>query len=182
MSAQHRIDPEHDAVRDLLRVVGPGMVVVGLIFTLVGVGSFFSSFGTFSPPSYFWCAFVGIPLIGVGAGICKFAFMGAVSRYIADEVAPIGKDVINYMAGETQDAVREVATAMGDGLRGTAPAEQGRVAVCPKCHTANEASAHFCKGCGAPLTKSLRCPACGQANDADARFCDHCGRALSTQY
>ena len=69
------------------------------------------------PPRFFWCAFVGLPLMGLGGTICKFAFMGAVSRYIANEVAPVGKDVVNYMAEGTKGAVRDVAVAVGDRLR-----------------------------------------------------------------
>ena len=115
------MDPQHDQIRSLLRAVGPVILVVGIIFTIVGFGSVLSTaFGrpTFGPPRLFWCAFVGIPLMGLGGVICKFAFIGAVSRYIADEVAPVGKDVVNYMAEGTQDAVRTVAAAVGEGLRG----------------------------------------------------------------
>jgi hypothetical protein len=172
-------DPGHNDVRDLLRTIGPLVVGVGAIFTIIGIGSFFAAFGTFQPPRYFWCAFIGLPLVGVGVAICKFAFMGAVSRYIADEVAPVGKDVINYMAEGTQDAVRSVASAVGEGLRGGAPGHEAQGIHCPKCNTANEASASFCKGCGAPLARSKPCPSCGEPNDPDARFCDHCGKALA---
>jgi hypothetical protein len=173
------LDPGHNDIRDLLRVVGPVVLAVGVIFMIVGIGSFFASFGSFGPPRYFWCAFVGIPLMAVGGAICQYAFMGAVSRYIADEVAPVGKDVINYMAEGTQDAVRTVASAVGEGLRAGSPGQEAHGIHCPKCDTANEASANFCKSCGAPLARSKPCPACGESNDADARFCDHCGKAMA---
>ena len=74
------LDPGHNDIRDLLRVVGPAVLAVGVLFMIIGVGNFFASFGTFQPPRYFWCAFVGIPLMGVGMAICKFAFIGAVTR------------------------------------------------------------------------------------------------------
>lgn len=51
-----QIDPEHSQTRDSLRLVGPAVVVVGMIFAAIGIGSFFSSFGGFEPPRYFWCA------------------------------------------------------------------------------------------------------------------------------
>jgi hypothetical protein len=172
------IDPQHDDIRSLLRFVGPSVVFVGLIFTLIGIGNFFSSFGSFQPPRYFWCAFIGLPLLALGSGICKFAFMGAVSRYIADEVAPVGKDVVNYMADGTQDAVRTVAAAVSEGLHAGASREQEPAVRCPKCETDNAPGAHFCKTCGAPLANPTACPSCGKPNDPDARFCDHCGKAL----
>ena len=173
------LDPGHDDVRGLLRTVGPVLLLAGLIFMAVGVVSFFSAFGSFGPPRYFWCCFVGIPLMAIGGAVCKFAFMGAVSRYIADEVAPVGKDVINYMADGTQGAVRQVAAAVGEGLREGTAGQAAPSARCPQCHTVNEASANFCKSCGSPLTKSAHCPACGGANDPHARFCEHCGKGLS---
>ena len=176
MSSQ--IDPQHDSTRALLQVVGPGVVLVGVIFSIIGIGSFFSSFGSFQPPRYFWCAFVGFPLLGLGGAICKFAFMGAVTRYIADEVAPVGKDVVNYMADGTQGAVRTIAAAVGEGLRGDSPAEDARVVVCRACHADNEASANFCKACGRPLEKPKPCPGCGELNDPSARFCEHCGKPV----
>ena len=172
------IDPQHNATRDLLRVVGPAVVFVGLIFSIIGIGNFFASFGSFGPPRYFWCAFVGFPLIGLGSAICKFAFMGAVGRYMADEITPVGKDVFNYMADGTKDAVRDLASAVGEGLRGDAPSKEVQVVRCRNCSTENEISANFCKSCGASLAKPESCGNCGELNDPDARFCDNCGKAL----
>jgi hypothetical protein len=174
-----QIDPRHTEIRDTLRVVGPAVVVVGLIFTAIGLGSFFSAFGTFEPPRYFWCVFVGFPLIALGIAICSYAFMGAVSRYMADEVAPVGKDVVNYMAEGTKDAVRDVAAAVGEGLRAGGPSQEARVVRCHKCNADNETSANFCKACGAPLAKTKPCPSCGELNDPDARFCDNCGKPVA---
>jgi hypothetical protein len=180
-----QIDPQHDAIRALLRVVGPGVVLIGVIFSLVGIGSFFSSFGSFQgsfgrpePPQHFWCVFVGFPLLGLGGAICKFAFMGAVSRYIADEIAPVGKDVVNYMADGTQGAVRTIAAAVSEGLHADSTEERARGIVCQACSTENEASANFCKACGRPLPTSRPCPGCGELNDPSARFCDHCGKPM----
>ncbi len=173
-------DPQHQAIRALLRVIGPCIVLVGAIFTIVGFGSVFSTMGSLSsgPPRYFWCIFVGFPLLFVGGAICQFAFMGAVGRYMANEGAPVGKDVVNYMAEGTKGAVRDMAAAVGEGLRGGASTKEVRVVRCHKCNADNEESANFCKACGAALAKSKPCPGCGELNDPDARFCDHCGKAM----
>ncbi|MCI0492222.1 MAG: zinc ribbon domain-containing protein, partial [Planctomycetes bacterium] len=95
------------------------------------------------------------------------------------EVAPVGKDVVNYMAEGTKGAVRDMATAVGEGLRAGTPAKEVRIARCYKCNADNEATANFCKGCGTPLVKTKPCPSCGELNDPDARFCDSCGKAVA---
>jgi hypothetical protein len=176
------IDPQHSDIRDLLRVVGPLVVGVGLIFTIIGMVSFFSAFGGGGVPSQFWCAFVGLPLLGIGAGICKFAYIGAVTRYIADEVAPVGKDVVNYMADGTKDSVRDMATAVSEGIIAGSQnhhhVARAEGVVCPKCDRLNDAEAAFCKYCGETLSRTLVCPHCNKQNDPDARFCNHCGKAL----
>ena len=120
----NQIDPEHNQMRDLLRVVGPVVCVIGAIFTAIGLWSFFSAFGGGGPPRYFWCGFVGLPLVSIGSAICKYAYIGAVTRYIANEVSPVGKDVVNYMAEGTKGAVREMAAAVGEGLRTRASSEE----------------------------------------------------------
>lgn len=170
------IDPRHDEVRSFLRVLGPGISGIGLILMVVGLGSFFSSFGGFEPPRLFWCAFVGMPLLAVGIGISKFAYLGAVARFIASEAAPVGKDVTNYMVEGTRGSIRDVATAIGEGI---AAAQSPEAMHCQKCGTENESSSNFCRECGSPLTKTKHCAKCGEANDADARFCDNCGTVVT---
>src|SRR5262245_19480900 len=169
-------NPEQDTIRTTLRTIGPAIAIVGLLFTIVGVGSFFSSFGSFEPPRNFWCAFVGLPLMAVGIGISKFAYIGAVTRYLANEVAPVGKDVTNYMVDGTKDSIRDVAAAIGEGF---AAAHSPHGLRCQKCGTENEASANFCRECGSPFAKTKRCEKCGESNAADAHFCDHCGAAVA---
>jgi Double zinc ribbon len=171
------LDPRHLRARSGLRVVGLVVALVGLVFTIIGLVSFFASFGTGEPPRSFWCAFVGLPLLGVGAAICKFAYLGSISRYMANEVAPVGKDVVNYMARGTKGAVRDMAAAVGEGLR-SGEADEARPVRCPKCDAANGAGSNFCAACGAPLTKAAPCPSCGGLVDPGARFCPSCGQAV----
>jgi predicted amidophosphoribosyltransferase len=83
------------------------------------------------------------------------------------------------MAEGTKDAVRDVAAAVGEGLRAGGPSQEARVVRCHKCNADNETSANFCKACGAPLAKTKPCPSCGELNDPDARFCDNCGKPVA---
>jgi hypothetical protein len=180
MDMSQNLDPHHRETRAILRIVGPGIALVGLVFVIVGIASFFASFNSHSMPRRFWCVFVGMPLLGVGVGISKFAFLGTVGRYVAGEVAPVAKDTMNYMADGTKGAVRTMATAMGEGLRagmGDKDTTMAERQTCSSCGEANDDTAKFCKSCGKPLAKT--CAACGQANDADAKFCDNCGGRLA---
>ncbi len=172
------IDPNHQETRMFLRFLGVLLVIVGAIFFIIGIVSFFSAFGSHGPPRYFWCAFIGMPMLGIGISICKFAFMGKVSRYVAGEVAPVGKDVVNYMANETRDTLREVAAAAGEGFRNGKGTDNKRI-ICHKCNTDNDISAKFCNNCGASLKKSVKCSECGELNDPDAKFCDNCGKSIA---
>jgi hypothetical protein len=108
--------PQHNTIRTMLRVGGPVVAGLGLIFTIVGFGSFFSSFGSFDPPRYFWCAFVGLPLLFVGFVMCMFGYLGAFYRYFAGEAAPVAKDAVNYMGEGVQPGVKAVAKAVTEGI------------------------------------------------------------------
>ena len=55
-------DNSHQSKKTFLQILGPLVLLIGGGFTVVGLNSFFSSFGTFGPPSYFWCAFIGLPM------------------------------------------------------------------------------------------------------------------------
>jgi hypothetical protein len=118
--------------------------------------SFFSAFGTFEPPRLFWCMFVGIPLLGVGLGITKFAFLGSILRYMMGETAPVAKDAFNEMARGTGPAARDFARDVSRGIvegfamtgREYAPAAR------PGCGAEVSPGARYCSHCGAPVVGS----------------------------
>ena len=78
--------------------------------------SFFASFGSFGPPRFFWCAFVGGPVFMAGIVATMFGFLGAFNRYVAGETAPVTKDVVNYLGEGTQPGARATAKALADGV------------------------------------------------------------------
>jgi hypothetical protein len=108
--------PHHESTRKALRLWGPIVAGIGLIFTIIGLASFFSSFGQFESPRYFWCAFVGLPLIAVGLAMCKYGYLGSIVRYMAGETAPVAKDAVNYMGEGVQPGVKAVAKAVTEGV------------------------------------------------------------------
>lgn len=171
---------QHQQTRGFLRIIGPMVFAVGLVFTAIGLISFFSAFGRFAgPPQYFWCAFLGMPLMAAGSAISKFAFMGAVTRYVANEVTPVGTDVFNTVVSETQESFRDLAASIGSGLRDDRSAVRtpANGSPCGSCGTANAPEARYCKACGISLA-SRRCEHCGDSAPPDARFCDSCGEPL----
>lgn len=141
-----------DSLRSAMRIVGPVTVGVGLLLTAIAMFDFFAAFGGFGMPGNFWMAFIGLPLIGIGAAITKFAYLGPASRYVAGEVTP---------------TIRDTLGALGIG---------GGASVCPACGGRNAYDAAFCDDCGVPLRQT--CSSCGSANAGDAKFCKGCGREL----
>lgn len=117
MNEDNLLSSNHARIRTGLRIAGPILIGVGLIFTLIGFVSFFSTFGTFDgPPRYFWCAFLGLPLMFLGTALSMFGFLGSFYRYTAGESAPVAKDVVNYMGENIQPAVKSVARAAAEGI------------------------------------------------------------------
>ena len=116
MNEEQLRSPQHGTIRTVLRIGGPALILVGLLFIAVGIGSLFSSFGTFEPPRYFWCGFVGIPLFALGSLMTKFGYVGDVVRYISAETTPVAKDTINYLGEGIQPGVKSVSKAIAEGI------------------------------------------------------------------
>jgi RNA polymerase subunit RPABC4/transcription elongation factor Spt4 len=177
----NRIDPGHKGPRDLFRVLGP--IILGLVILLIVISmvDFFSCFGSMRTPRFIWMPFLGIPMLFVGGVLSQFGYAGKVARYMAQEMAPVGKDTFNYMADGTKDGIKTVATAVGQGLAQGAAAlggAMGAKVTCRTCKALVDAAAKFCPQCGGAMTKDKPCPNCKHLNDSDAKFCDNCGQAV----
>lgn len=187
MSSRHNLDTnQHRSNRSALRIIGPLILGIGVLLTVIGLLGFFSAFG--SEPSFdgppagiklFSLAFIGIPMMGIGGAITKFAFMGAVARYAVSELAPVGKDTANYMIDGTKDAVGDLAQSVGAGIAAGMSGERPTTATvdCPGCGEACDSGARFCSDCGTAIPGEVRCERCGEMNEPDAKFCDQCGRS-----
>jgi hypothetical protein len=149
MTEEEKVDPRHSSTRAVLRVLGPALTLLGLVLIIIAMVSFFFSFGTFGAPRYFWCFFAGMPLLFVGLVMSQYGYFGSIFRYIASEAAPVQKDAFNYLADGTQQGVRTLARAVGEGLI-TGMSVSGN-AVCIRYNHRNEPGARFCSNCGAAL-------------------------------
>ena len=112
-------------------------------------------------PKLFFLAFIGLPMLGIGAGLLTLAFRREIATYSKNESVP----VINEASSEIAPAIQNVVKA--------AKTESG---VRCECGALNDADAKFCKACGKPLAKT--CDNCGEANSADSAYCNNCGNKL----
>lgn len=168
-----------EGIRSTLRTVGILLIVVGGVFTAIGLIDFLSAFGSFRAPTMFWAAFIGLPMIGVGLNLAKYGYLGAAGRYVAGEVAPIAKDTVNYIAEGSKDSIATISRAVGEGMaRSQSGAAATTLVRCHKCNGDNPVDAKFCSHCGVALLKTRECEHCHELNDPDARFCDNCGRSF----
>ncbi len=110
------ISPKHLKIRRALRTAGPVVLVIGILFTATAFISFLTAMNSGEWPRLFWCAFIGLPLMSVGAMLCMFGFMGAFSRYAAAEQAPVAAGTLNYLADHTQEGVKTVSRAVAQGV------------------------------------------------------------------
>lgn len=160
---------KHEDLKKKLKIIGFCLLICGAVCAIVGFVDFFMTFGNGGGmPKLFFLCFIGLPLIGVGAGILTFGFRREIMRYTKNESVP----VINEAGKEIAPAVKDIASAVKDGLN-----EKAATVVCPACKKENDADSKFCKSCGAPLTRT--CPYCGSKIDGDAEFCDECGKKIN---
>ncbi|WP_048600732.1 zinc ribbon domain-containing protein [Rubeoparvulum massiliense] len=180
MNRKKFISDEHVQLRRVLRVVGPILLITGIIILIrhfMNPFGFdpFTDDGFRNPLRNF---IIGGFLTLIGLGMTQFAYMGAIARYKAREMSPVAKDAFNYVADEGKEGVKQVAKAIHAGLKESS-ADQGEIGViCPQCEIVNEGDARFCKACGSTLPEKRFCPQCGEEVALDARFCDHCGTSL----
>jgi len=179
------INPGHTKIRSVLRVVGPGLILLGAILAISGFTMetepetpFFTDSAKHFRESkelqgkQLARIVPGMLCLMLGIAASRFAFVGALARYHAAEYAPVVTDTANYVARGARQGIREVSSAIADGIRGEGGAK------CPNCGTDNDSDASFCDSCGTSMNNEVECASCGEENDADAKFCKACGKPL----
>jgi len=175
------IDPNYLRTRNVLRVLGPALLVLAVVFGLIAfIDLVITMTSEFRPPRLFWCFFIAGPLGFVGLAMTSAGYAEAIARYNARAAAPPAKDTFNYMAEGTKEGVKSLAQAVKEGLT-SPPSSNGDspITSCPGCGEPNEPAAKFCKKCGKPVSAQFPCKHCQHPNDPDARFCDMCGKPLA---
>lgn len=99
---------EHNRpIRSVLRFLGFILLPVGAILALIGFVDFFSAFGGGGPPTKFWCAFIGLPLIGTGLACLKAGYIRTIGKYVAGEGVPVVTESARYAARELRPSLEE---------------------------------------------------------------------------
>lgn len=145
--------------KKILKIVGILLLLGGVTLTGIGLVDFFSSMADGERPSLFWCAFLGLPMLGIGLGFTAFAFRREISNYVMSETAP----VLNNASEQLAPALRNVSKAVNNGV------------IC-SCGEINDENAKFCAACGKNLQSV--CTNCGNNVKSDDAFCDQCGKKL----
>ncbi|NDF13461.1 MAG: zinc ribbon domain-containing protein [Proteobacteria bacterium] len=156
--------PKYQIAKRLVRVLA-------VLFLVSGGACFFIAIRSFATPlservgiGDFHYFFFAIPLLFLGAILAMASSLGSITRfflssqretlkdafelkrdamqYHLQEIAPIQKDTINYMVSGTRDSVRDVVSAISEGIRG-----EGTL-MCPSCQARSQSSARFCHSCG----------------------------------
>lgn len=172
MPHREQINPGHKRIRLVLRVLGPALLVIGILLLISGLRT---SFGGRGPSGQIWQVFVGLPLIPIGIVMTGAGFAGVIARYQAQEIAPVAVDTINHSGSAARPGISAIAGAIRDGLRGEGWHDERRCCAC-SAHITSDA--RFCSQCGSEVKTVRVCESCGLHSGTDARFCSGCGQSL----
>lgn len=157
----------HQKTKKTLKVISIVLLGCGIILAAIGFISFFSAFNNGGFPKYFWCTFVGLPMLGIGGSIASVANRREIATYMKNEDVP----VVNEASKELSPAIKNVASAIKEGLSGT-----NTDGIRCSCGELNEKGDKYCSACGKTLLSV--CPYCGKEIDADDKYCGQCGNSL----
>ena len=184
---ESRIDPSHSGARSLLRILGPILLITGVLLLIIGGIRMFSPAWSHDPFDSFEqsarTSFSGFGMVAAGM-LCLFCgsvmtiygFMGRVTRYSAAEIAPVASDTFNCLAQGSKQGIATVAKSIASGIAQGMKEPPVSDTQCPQCGAVSESDASFCSQCGHSLETT--CPSCNGNNKASSRFCHNCGKPL----
>jgi ribosomal protein L40E len=170
---EHPTLKNNPELKKKLRFWGPVLLILGGLSITIAVIDFFIAFNGMHMPTLGFLFFLAMPFIMAGAIMSNFGYIGSVARYTASEIAPVAKDVTNYMIDGTKDQIIDLTS----GIMGRAQPQAAQTKkACYRCGEVANPGAKFCDRCGVALSKV--CPKCASDNDGDAGFCQQCGTRL----
>lgn len=156
----------HMQAKSTMRTLGPILIAIGVILSIIGIGDFFITFITVSSgnanpsdtrfPTLFLLAFPGFFFIGIGSMLTKTGYLKEITQYAAKETSPaITTTVTAVRAAITDDDI-----------------------PCPSCASPIEPNSKFCSSCGTQTTE-LQCSLCNTTIEPNDKFCNSCGTEIS---
>ncbi len=149
--------------KSFFRVLGPGLLVLGVILSAIGIGAFFIGFigaangntrpGESNFPILFLLIFPGILLLAIGGLMTQAGYL---------------KEITQYAAKETSPAITTTTTAIKSAI-----ADDD--IPCPSCALPIEPNSKFCAHCGIQ-TQDQACIKCDAPLESNDRFCNQCGQ------
>ena len=147
---------KHEKVKKNLKLIGFICLAIGAVLTITAFVELFQSVGSGGFPRLFFLAFIGLPLIGIGAMLLSLGYRGELMKYAKNEAVPI----VNEAGKEISPAVRAVASAVAETKE-----ESTNFIVCKDCGEKNPADGKFCKNCGKEIPE-------------EGSFCNYCGEKI----
>lgn len=164
----------HKKVKTVFKVLGPIFIIAGLggvIYSIVNLVNF-SDFGLGSSMTKVsnngLSLFLSFIALGIGVFLTTAGFRREIIRYEANEIAPVVKDVANYMLDGTRVELNKTLNRNQE--------VNNKNIVCFNCHKLTDADSVFCENCGTMVKKV--CGHCGEKIDGDAKFCKNCGKKI----
>ena len=135
----------------ITRIVGIALILSGITLAMIGFSDLFTHDFNDDGVSLFFCSFIGLPCIPIGAFITALSFREAMHARAISSSAKMFK---------TMSQVTNLENAPTLCVCGQ---------ICPE-------DAAFCVRCGASLI--VKCDHCGKENKPNYDFCMSCGKPL----
>lgn len=106
---------KHEKLKKKLKIAGFVLVIVGAVLTLAAFIDFFITVGNPDKgmPKLFFLAFIGLPMLGIGAGLLTFAFRREIATYSKNESVPVINEASSEIAPAIQNVVKAAKTESG---------------------------------------------------------------------
>ena len=135
---------KHEKVKKNLKLIGFICLGLGAVLTITAFVEFFQSVGSSGFPRLFFLAFIGLPLIGIGAMLLSLGYR---VRAVASAVAEAKEESTNFIVckdcGEKNPADGKFCKNCGKAL----------YRVCPHCGKEIPEEGSFCNYCGEKIEK-----------------------------
>ena len=118
----NKINPKHIAQKNRLIKIAKLFLVVGGIILVTGIYLVsnhepFREYNVLSGTTKHTFVAIGIFSLFIAGNLLFFANAGAILRFKAQEMAPVGADTLNFLGKKAKPGIQEVAGAIASGFK-----------------------------------------------------------------